>query len=98
MSDLQNFYTEIKSMLSDARKKAYSSVNFAMVESYWMIGKRIVEEELNGKDRAGYGEYLIKNLSIELKNELGKGFSYANLWNFRQFYQKFPNQEILYTL
>ena len=98
MNELTSFYSDIKDILANARKKAYSTVNFAMVEAYWMIGKRIVEEEQNGKERAGYGEYLIKNLSVELKNELGKGFSYANLWNFRQFYQKFPNQEILYTL
>ena len=67
MSDLDNFYSEIKDILANARKKAYSAVNFAMVEAYWLIGKRIVEEEQNGKERADYGEYLIKNLSIELK-------------------------------
>jgi predicted nuclease of restriction endonuclease-like (RecB) superfamily len=98
MSDLQNFYTEIKSILSDARKKAYSAVNLAMVEAYWLIGKRIVEEEQNGNNRAEYGDYLIKNLSIELKNMLGKGFSVANLKNFRQFYMVFPDFQKSYAL
>ncbi|HQJ05199.1 MAG TPA: PDDEXK nuclease domain-containing protein, partial [Spirochaetota bacterium] len=97
MSDLQNFYSEIHGILNDARNKAYSAVNFAMIEAYWLIGKRIVEEEQNGKERAEYGEYLIKNLAIELKNALGKGFSVANLKNFRQFYIVFPDFQKSYT-
>ena len=98
MSELDNFYSEIKDILTVARKKAYSAVNFAMVETYWLIGKRIVEEEQNGSDRAEYGEYLIHELSKVLSTDLGKGFSYANLWNFRQFYLTFPSQEKLYAL
>ena len=69
-----------------------------MVEAYWLIGKRIVEEEQAGKERADYGSYLIKGLSKELSTEFGKGFSVANLWNFRQFYLTFPSGEKLYTL
>jgi predicted nuclease of restriction endonuclease-like (RecB) superfamily len=98
MNDLQNFYSEIKTILAEARSKAYTAVNFAMVEAYWFIGKRIVEEEQNGNERAGYGEFLIHELSKELSEDLGKGFSYANLWNFRQFYLTFPSQEKLYAL
>ncbi len=69
-----------------------------MVDAYWHIGKRIVEEEQKGEIRAGYGQGLIKKLSIELNAEFGKGFSVANLWNFRQFYQTFPGNKKLYTL
>lgn len=98
MSELQIFYSEIQDILNDARNKAYSAVNFAMVEAYWLIGKRIFEEEQNGKERAEYGEYLIKNLAIELKNVLGKGFSVANLKNFRQFYIVFPDFQKSYTV
>lgn len=98
MSNLQDFYSDIKNILSEARKKAYSAVNFAMVEAYWLIGKRIVEEGQKGKERANYGEYLIQELSKELSADLGKGFSYANLWNFRQFYLTFPSEEKLYAL
>ena len=98
MSELQKFYSEIQDILNDARNKAYSAVNFAMVEAYWLIGKRIFEEEQNGKERAEYGEYLIKNLAIELKNVLGKGFSVANLKNFRQFYIVFPDFQKSYTV
>jgi len=98
MVDLTNFYSEIKEILANARRKAYSSVNFAMIEAYWLIGKRIVEEEQQGAERADYGEYLIKNLSKELSKELGKGFSVANLKNFRQFYRTFPDIKKSYTL
>jgi len=98
MNELDDFYSSIREILSKARQKAYTAVNFAMVEAYWQIGKRIVEQEQEGRERAGYGEYLIKELSKELSSDLGKGFSYANLWNFRQFYLTWPQEEKLYTL
>lgn len=78
--------------------KAYQSVNSVMVEAYWLIGKRIVEEEQNGKERAEYGEALLKNLSVALTKEFGKGFSSSNLRNFRQFYLTYSDPEICYTL
>jgi predicted nuclease of restriction endonuclease-like (RecB) superfamily len=65
-------------------------VNTAMVEAYWLVGKRIVEEEQNGKERAAYGKEIIKNLAIELSQSFGKGFSERSLREFRQFYQTFP--------
>ena len=61
-----------------------------MVQTNWRIGKRIVEQEQKGKSRADYGDYLIVNLSRYLNDILGKGFSEANLRNFRQFYLCFP--------
>lgn len=94
----QSFYEDIRLILQSARQKAYSAVNFAMVEAYWLIGKRIVEEEQRGKERAEYGTFLIKELSIQLAGEFGKGFSIANLKNFRQFYLVFPDFEKSYTL
>jgi len=72
-------------------------VNSAMVEAYWLIGRRIVEEEQRGKHKAEYGVRLIEDLSTALTTDLGKGFSYANLYNCRQFYLPFPDQAILYT-
>ncbi|KHE92156.1 MAG: DUF1016 N-terminal domain-containing protein [Candidatus Scalindua rubra] len=57
-----------------------------------------MDEEQRGKERADYGANLIKNLSIALNAEFGKGFSVANLWDFRQFYLVFPSNEKLYTL
>jgi len=93
-----SFYNDIRLILQSARNKAYTAVNSAMVEAYWLIGKRIVEEEQKGKDRAEYGQQLIKNLSIELNAEFGKGFSVANLKNFRQFYLTFVGDKKSYTL
>lgn len=90
--------SDVLNILKNARQKAYSAVNFAMVEAYWNIGKRIVEEEQNGEKRATYGEGLIKELSKVLGNELGKGFSVSNLENFRKFYLTFNDAEISYSL
>ena len=92
------FYDDVRQILLSARSKAYRAVNTAMVEAYWLIGKRIVEEEQNGKSRAEYGKRLLENLSKSLSNDFGKGFSYANLRNFRQFYLTYPDQEICYTV
>jgi len=73
------FYNDIRDILQKARTQAYTAVNTAMVNAYWAIGKRIVEEEQKGKERAEYGQKLIKSLSIALNAEFGKGFSVANL-------------------
>ncbi|MDQ7002994.1 MAG: PDDEXK nuclease domain-containing protein [Ghiorsea sp.] len=89
---------EIKDIIIQARAKAVSTVNTAMVEAYWQMGKRIVEEEQQGEQRASYGEAVIKQLSKALVLEFGKGFSVANLKNFRKFYQTFPDFEKSYTL
>lgn len=93
-----NFVAEIRDILAQARQKTYTAINSAMVEAYWLMGKRIVEEEQQGNQRANYGEAILKSLSIELTDEFGKGFSYANLRNFRQFYLTYPDVEICYTL
>ncbi len=87
------FIQEIKAILAKARANAYRAINVAMLEAYWQIGKRIVEEEQQGAARAGYGEGLIKALSKELSAEFGKGFSVASLENFRKFYLIFPSLE-----
>lgn len=97
ISNLQ-FYKDIKRILTEARNKAYTTVNFIMVEAYWNVGRRIVEEEQRGKQKADYGEYLIQNLSKQLAKELGAGFTEQNLRNFRQFYLIFPDEKIRYAL
>jgi len=98
MSALTTFHADVKSILEQARGKARSAINAAMVEAYWLIGQRIVKEEQLGQHKAQYGTRLIEELSIALTADFGKGFSYANLCNCRQFYLVFPDQEILYTL
>lgn len=69
-----------------------------MVEAYWQIGKRIIEEEQHGKERAAYGEEILKILSNELTKEFGKGFSERSLRDFRQFYLTFQDTEIWHTV
>ena len=86
----QDFYVEIKQILNSAREKVYKTANFAMVEAYWNIGKCIVEKQ-GGKDKAEYGTQLIKNLSVRMVKDFGKGFTPANLANMRQFYLTFSN-------
>ena len=88
-----NYINEIKKILKNARQKAYTAVNSAMVEAYWKIGKRIVEEEQNGKERAEYGKEILQNLSKELTEEFGKGYSYRTLREIRQFYLMFSDFE-----
>jgi len=95
---LTPFHADIKNILEQARSKARSAVNAAMVEAYWLIGQRIVEEEQRGQHKAEYGARLLENLSKALSESFGKGFSYANLRNFRQFYLTYPDQAICYTV
>ena len=89
------FVNEIKQILEQARQRAYSAVNTAMVEAYWQIGKRIVEEEQQGKERAEYGKEILKTLSNELSTEFGKGFDERELRRIRQFYLTFPIRDTL---
>ncbi len=93
-----NINEDIRSILAEARRITARAVNTAMVTAYWLIGKRIVLEEQKGQDRANYGEKLLKNLSKELTAEFGNGFSYANLYNMRLFYQTYTDAEKFYTL
>ena len=93
-----NYISEIKKILKNARQKAYIAVNSAMVEAYWEMGRRIVEEEQRGKERAEYGKEIVKNLSKELTEEFGKGFSRRTLWEMRKLYVYFSDYEKVRTL
>ena len=81
-----NIYQEIKELLYSAKNRVYQTINITMTQTYFQIGKRIVEEEQGGETRAEYGSALLKNLSSELIKEFGKGYSEQNLKNMRQFY------------
>lgn len=89
------FVSEIKALINEARQHVVRSVNSAMVITYWEIGRRIVEEEQNGQDRAEYGKYLLKDLAKILTAEFGNGFGETNLKYFRQFYKTFPIRHTL---
>lgn len=83
---MKEFIEEIKQLLTNARKKAYSATAYAMVECYWQIGKRIVEQEQQGQGRAAYG----KEIMQQLANELGTGYSTRTLRDIRKCYLTFP--------
>ena len=93
-------FTQVAEILEEARRQTVRSVNTNMVAAYWLIGWRIVEAEQGGKKRAAYGEKLIENLSARLTQRYGRGFSVANLFNFRAFFLMYPDRrpEIFYTL
>ena len=73
----QQFYEDVRLILQRAREEAYNSVNGIMTYAYWNVGRRIVEQEQYGETKARYGSYLIKNLSIQLADKFGTGFSFA---------------------
>lgn len=91
----KNIYEEIRGLLKSARESIVSNVNSTMTKTYFLIGKRIVEEEQNGNERAEYGKSLIKNLSLELTKEFGKGFSQRNLEQMRKFYKVYEIPQTL---
>jgi hypothetical protein len=86
-----NLSKKISNLLNEARQKLIQTVNTTMVQSYFEIGRMIVEEEQNGKERADYGTFLLVELSRNLIEEFGKGFSITNLKQMRQFYLCYSN-------
>jgi len=95
-------FLAVKQIIESAREKSYRVVNSYLLESYWNIGKLIVEHEQKGSSRATYGESVLKNLSRQLTEEFGKGFDFTNLTNMRKFYMAFPildavRQELSWT-
>ena len=84
------FLNYIRGIINSAKQNAVRSVDFCRVQMYWHMGKRIFEEEQQGKDRADYGAYLIKNLAKQLEPEYGSGFSARQLAFCRQFYRVYP--------
>ncbi len=90
-----NFYEKVADLLKEARRNVVQTVNKTMVYTYFEIGKMIVEEEQNGKERAEYGKQILKELSKRLTSEFGKGFSQRNLEQMRQFYLTYSKTQTL---
>ena len=82
----ENLYNKVAELLKLAQNTVVQTVNKTMVQTYFEIGKMIVEEEQKGKERAEYGQQLIEELSIRLLNDFGKGFSSTNIKQMRSFY------------
>ena len=92
MSELTNtiLLKEIKTLLQASRQHLQQTVNTTMVQTYWNIGRLIVEDEQKGKERAEYGKKQLEEIADTLTQEFGKGFNTRNLRNMRQFYKTFP--------
>ena len=95
IANYSNLITDLASLIEQGRKTAVRYVNTALVATYWFMGRRIVEYEQKGKERAKYGEALLKKISTDLTTRLGKGFTERNLDYMRQFYFIYP--EISHT-
>ncbi|WP_309609921.1 PDDEXK nuclease domain-containing protein [Flavobacterium sp.] len=95
--DIQNkiLFKQVVALLQNARQQVLRTVNSTMTYTYFEIGRMIVEEEQNGKDRAEYGKQVLKGLSEQLTSEVGKGFSLRNLEQIRQFYLIYSKSESL---
>lgn len=85
-----NIIEDARTIINSARSSAIRSVDFCRVQMYWNLGKRIFEEEQQGKARADYGTHLIKNLASTLESEYGSGFGIRQLEQSRQFYRIYP--------
>jgi predicted nuclease of restriction endonuclease-like (RecB) superfamily len=93
LAKLSRLTDDIAAQIEQARTQVRQTVNSAMVQSYWHIGRLIVEDEQQGERRAAYGKHHLQQLSLALTARLGKGFDITNLRNMRSFYQAFPIQE-----
>jgi predicted nuclease of restriction endonuclease-like (RecB) superfamily len=86
---------DLVAVIENARRTAARSVNAVMTATYWLIGRRIVEQEQGGYARAGYGEMIVDRLSVDLASRFGRGFGRRNLFQMRAFYDAY--REILQT-
>ena len=90
-------FGDVSKIIDAARESGVRSVNAAMTAAYWLVGRRIVEFDQSGEERAEYGEVLIERLSEDLTRRFGRGFSRQNIWNMRLFYLSYPPDKILQT-
>ena len=86
----KDVYSSIKELMDNARNKVAREVNNILIQTYWEIGRVIIEDEQGNSDRAKYGKPLVTDLSKRLTKEYGKGFSRSNLQNMRNFYLSYP--------
>ena len=85
-----DIFKDAQEIIEQTRNNAYQAVNVAMIQRNWLLGKRIADEELKGKNRAEYGKEIIKKLADFLTNKYGKGFDFSSLYKYVRFYKEFP--------
>ena len=91
LASYENLFDDVAQVIEEARRAAARSVNAVMTATYWLVGRRIVEQEQEGKARADYGEALLERLSTDLSARFGRGFSVDNLETMRLFFQTYPD-------
>jgi hypothetical protein len=87
--NMEQLHQQIATVITSGKQTAYRAINVAMTLTYWEIGRLIVEEEQNGKERADYGNYLIVSLAKRLQKEFGSGYAEQSLRNYRGFFKAF---------
>lgn len=85
-----DIFKDAQEIIERTRNNAYQAVNVAMIQRNWLLGKRIADEELKGKNRAEYGKEIIKKLADFLTNKYGKGYDFSSLYKYVRFYKEFP--------
>lgn len=86
----EDLYQRVSQIIEAARGHVARTVNTAMVQAYWFIGREIVEVQQRGQSRAEYGDQLVRGLAARLAKQFGRGFSYASVKRMKQFYLTFP--------
>jgi len=89
---------QISAVVESGRSTTVRQINSLMTATYWEIGRRLVETEQDGQDRAAYGQALVQRLAVDLTTRFGRGFSRQNLWNMRGFHLAWPTDRILQTV
>jgi hypothetical protein len=97
MEDYDGLLSGVVCLIGEARRASGRTINAIMTATYWETGRRIVETEQAGKRRAGYGEELLKKLSVDLTSRFGRGFSVKNLENMRRFFAAYRTATISET-
>jgi hypothetical protein len=95
LAGYDDLFADVAEVIEEARRSAARSVNAVMTATYWLVGRRIVEQEQGGEARAGYGEVLLERLSTDLTYRFGRGFSVRNLRQMRAFFTGWPNRQTL---
>lgn len=89
--NIDGLLNDASNIIDQAKRTAYAAVNITLVARNWLLGKRIAEEDMHGLQRAEYGKQVIKNLSEQLTEKYGEGFSTTNLWHFVDFSKCYPS-------
>jgi len=92
---VEQLYTEVKGLIENSKARVFRAANISMVQSYWEIGRLLVEVEQKGEDRADYGKKILAVLSRRLQSQFGKGYAEANLRYMRLFYKVFSIRHAL---